>query len=230
MTETTSHPLSGVVSKAPLLVAPAFSQEKELLHYIKYKLYENGFIVVREEYRQINPELAEKLCIKVDYIPPYFKEEEATSPVKQAAAAAAQMAPADMVGAAYIFVLARSNCHAKLEEFLSLLQTEDEEFRRMIAAKRTVQEAEGSPCTGLPLMANTTANGARQAVNALFPQMLAIDIPTAAQAREYVQANLKTALLAALSDLAKAKPAKPLEWLARRLLETNIQAPPMETV
>lgn len=232
-------PLSGVVSKAPLLVAPSFAQEKELLHYVKYKLYEEGFIVVREEFRQINPELSEKLCVKVDYIPPYFKEEpqigqdEAaliTSPSGTVYQDVPSMAPTDMVGTAYIFILARSNCHTKLLEFLTNLVTRDAEFRKMVTAKRASLQAEGVTAPVAPLMSNSTANGARQAVNLLFPQMLAMDIPTAVRAREYVQANLKTALLSALTELAKAKPANPLEWLAQRLLETNIQAPPMETV
>eukprot|EP00796_Vickermania_ingenoplastis_P004273 gene4273-3090_t len=235
MTEANA-PLTGVVSKAPLLVAPSFAQEKELLHYIKYKLYEEGFVVVREEFRQINPELSEKLCIKVDYVPPYFQEEpkpgemEATLLSPRAEKKdVVQMAPKDMVGTAYIFILARGECHQRLVTFLEKLLTEDETFRRMVADRKAALTAEGVPVPLVPLMSNTTPNGARQAVNLLFPQMLAMDIPTAVRAREYVQANLKTALLSALTELAKAKPANPLEWLAQRLLETNIQAPPMET-
>lgn len=230
-------PLSGVVSKAPLLVAPSFAQEKDLLHYIKYKLYDAGFIVVREEYRQINPELSEKLCVKVDYVPPYFQEEKQFTDIDAGvltpsgnAAQAVQMAPADMVGIAYIFILARSECHSRLLDFLNKLLTQDDQFRKMVEMKREVLTANGVATPLVPLVSNTTANGARQAVSLLFPQMLSMDIPTAVRAREYVQANLKTALLSALTELAKAKPANPLEWLAQRLLETNIQAPPMETV
>lgn len=234
---TENSPLSGVVSKAPLLVAPSFAQEKELVQYVKYRLYEEGFIVVREEFRQINPELSEKLCVKVDYIPPYFQEEPKYGELEADLITPSgnyikppQMAPKDMVGIAYIFVLARSECHTRLLSFISKLLTEDEEFRRMVDRKKDALTASGEAVPVVPLVSNTTANGARQAVNLLFPQMLAMDIPTAVRAREYVQANLKTALLSALTELAKAKPANPLEWLAHRLLETNIQAPPMETV
>lgn len=246
------NPLSGIVSKAPLLVAPFFAQERDLVHYVKYKLYDEGFIVVREEFRPINPELSEKLCVKVDYVPRYLKKDVGlTSDVgmiteeSEASEGTAGrsshppitlpiMSPTAMVGTAYVFILARSDCHARLQKFLEHLTTKDSEFRSMVLKKREALEAANSgketevliPLS--PLMANATADGAREAVNLLFPQMLAMDIPTDVRAREYVQANLKIALLSSLTELAKAKPAKPLEWLARRLLETNIQAPPME--
>lgn len=247
-----NNPLSGIVSKAPLLVAPCFAQEKELVHYIKYKLYEQGFIVVREEFRPINPELSEKLCVKVDYVPRYLKKEEVlpsdlgiirdengvregasigtTSPSLSVPA----MKPEYMVGTAYVFILARSDCHPRLQRFLEYLTTKDSEFRSMVMKRREVLMGANSDSETeisiplIPVMVNATADGAREAVNLLFPQMLGMDIPTDVRAREYVQANLKIALLSSLTELAKKKPAKPLEWLAHRLLETNIQAPPME--
>lgn len=37
-----------------------------MVHYIKYKLYDAGFIVVREEYRLLNLELAQSLCRRLD--------------------------------------------------------------------------------------------------------------------------------------------------------------------
>lgn len=250
MTDT-SKPLSGVVSKAPLLVAPCFAQEKELVHYIKYKLYEQGFIVVREEFRPINPELSEKLCVKVDYVPRYLKKEEGlpaglgiiadenggnegTPMLASNPSALPTMKPKDMVGTAYVFILARSDCHSRLQRFLEYLTTKDSEFRAMVSRRREALmgvNKENDTEVSIPLvpvMANATADGAREAVNLLFPQMLGMDIPTDVRAREYVQANLKIALLSSLTELAKTKPAKPLEWLAHRLLETNIQAPPME--
>lgn len=226
-------PFSGIVSKAPLLVAPCFAQDKELLHYLKYKLFDNGFIVIREEYRLINPELAEKLCVSVDHIHPCLQEATKLSPESSPepdsnVSSVPRMPPADMLGTAYIYILACSSCHAKLTEFVSNLMTDDTVFRSMVETQRNTLTAEGAHVALTPLMCNATANGAKQAVSVLFPQMLAADIPTAVVAREYVQANLKTVLLSALTEVAKAKPSNPIEWLAHRLLETNIQAPPME--
>lgn len=233
-----TFPLTGKVTKVPLLVAPQYAKDQELLHYVKYKLYDAGFIVVREEYRLLNSELAERLCVTLDYRPAYLNEDgtatDTTAPESGLSRTQA-LAPSDMVGTAYLFILAHRECHAKLLQFLQDLRSgrvvsadrrdsveDDDVYRQyVVSAERE------AGCVVDPLWTNSTSEGARRAVGLLFPRMLAEDVPTAVESREYVQAKLKTALLPALTELSKCKPEEPLRWLAEKLLATNTQCPPM---
>ncbi|CCW61841.1 unnamed protein product [Phytomonas sp. EM1] len=250
-------PLSGVVTKVPLFVVPAFAQSKELLYFIKCRLYEAGFVIVREEYRLLNAELAECLCVKLDYIPEYVKiasgqPYEAANDYTDAKAAtptSCSFSPSKMVGMAYVYVLAHRDCHAKLLRFISELDTGSassmacadddvegeqkgssyEAYAELLKLTARSSQEEGEESGALPqaLWMNTTSAGAKQAVRLLFPRMLSEEVPTGVQSREFVHEQLKRSLLPALSDLVKTKPAEPIRWLAERLLETNTETPPM---
>ncbi|EPY26042.1 nucleoside-diphosphate kinase [Strigomonas culicis] len=222
------------VGKAPLLLTPVAAQCPALVHYLKYKLYEKGFIIVREAQQLLNPELAEKLSITLDYVPPYLQEPCATT------AAIAGPSASDLVGTCYLFVLAREGCHATLLAFLEELLQDAEYTDLLRELAPSSAPAAGAPSADAPdggriaaaplwrndfVFVNRTAAGARQAVALLFPQMLPEDIPTHVQSREYVQSALKSALLPALTLLAKTKPAEPLRWLAEYLLANKDAAP-----
>ncbi|KAK7195200.1 Dpy-30 motif containing protein [Novymonas esmeraldas] len=227
-----SYPLGGTVSKALLIITPAFAREREYVQYLKYKLYDAGFIVVREEMRLLNHEVAEKLAMELDRspVPPM---PPATTTEAEAEAAGGPRTPAgfpvallpaahDLVGTAYIFVVARTDCHALLQSFITTqLCGEDADVLKAFLEEHHAQGRE------LPFWTSLTARGATRAVALLFPRMLAETVPTSAVSREYVQANLKEALVPALAELAKQKPEDPLRWLAMQLLASNTHAPPM---
>ncbi|KAG5509588.1 hypothetical protein JKF63_06293 [Porcisia hertigi] len=220
--DASAYPLGGKVSKALLIVTPAFAQEREFVQYLKYKLYDAGFIIVREELRLLNKEMAEKLTVELDQslLPPV-----AAPPAQTLAPDFPTFLPAktdDLVGTAYVFVVARTNCHELMHSFIAKqLCSEDADVLDAFLEQHHVQGRR------LPFWTSLTANGARKSVALLFPRILAEDVPTSAVSREYVQAHLKQALVPALSALAKLKPEDPLRWLAMQLLTTNTQAPPM---
>lgn len=254
-----SFPLSGTVSKAVLLVHPAYAQEKEFLHFLRFKLYDAGFILVREEYRRINAELADKLCVQIDYTPSFMYRQVGDGTVGEAGSYtipdSMMPTPADMVGNAYVYVLAHRDCHHELQKFLVEKLFSDEAageecgasveegsavsynaLLAAISAKKLDQvevETENNysvtAATRPPpaVFLNRTADGARKSVSLLFPRMLSADVPTAVQSREYIQANLKAALLPTLTELSKKKPEDPLRWLAEQLLTNNPSSPPM---
>ncbi|CBZ24793.1 conserved hypothetical protein [Leishmania mexicana MHOM/GT/2001/U1103] len=218
-----SHPLGGTVSKALLIVTPAFARRQDFVQYLKYKLYDAGFIVVREELRLLNCEIAEKMAIELDrpLVPP---AQTVTDGARTSTGFPASLLPAahDLVGTAYVFVLARTKCHELLQSFIETqLCGEDADVLDAFLGAHHVQGRK------LPLWTSLTANGAKKSVALLFPRMLAEDVPTSAVSREYVQANLKQALVPTLAALAKQKPENPLRWLAMRLLTNNTQDPPM---
>ncbi|KPA76437.1 hypothetical protein ABB37_07761 [Leptomonas pyrrhocoris] len=228
------YPLAGTVSKALLIVAPAFAREREFVQYLKYKLYDAGFIVVREEFRLLNYEVTSKLCICMDAPSPLQQQQQQPSSTEADGAegetqkpapvlpASLLSAPEDLVGTAYLFVLARTNCHALLQSFVTTqLCGEDAEVLETFLEEHHTQRRE------LPFWISQTAAGATRSVALLFPRMLAEDVPSSAVSREYVQANLKQALVPALTELARQKPEDPLRWLAMQLLTSNAQSPPM---
>lgn len=219
MASSDAYLLGGTVSKALLVVTPAFAREREFVQYLKFKLYDAGFIVVREELRLLNYEIAEKLAIELDRSPIPSMEPQPT-----AANFPASLLPHahELVGTANIFVVARTNCHELLQNFIAAqLCGDDAEVIDAVLAEHHSQGRE------LPFWTSLTADGAKKSVALLFPRMLAEDVPTAVKSREYVQANLKQALVPALAELAKQKPEDPLQWLAMQLLVNNTQAPPM---
>ncbi|AIN96523.1 hypothetical protein LPMP_130950 [Leishmania panamensis] len=223
-----SYPLDGTVSKALLIVTPAFARERDFVQYLKYKLYDAGFIVVREELRLLNSEIAEKMAVELDrsLVPPVAAPpaESGAEDVRTPADFPMSLLPAphSLVGMTHMFVVARTNCHELLKSFIATqLCGEDADVLDAFLTKHHVQGRE------LPFWTSLTANGAKKSVALLFPRMLAEDVPTSALSREYVQANLKQALVPTLARLARQKPADPLRWLAMELLTNNTQAPPM---
>ncbi|KPI89686.1 hypothetical protein ABL78_1179 [Leptomonas seymouri] len=228
------HPLAGTVSKAVLIVAPAFAQERDFVQYLKYKLYDEGFIIVREEFRLLNHELTSKLCISMDAPAPTLQCSQSPASTDAATAegeteegtaallSSLLAAPQDLVGTAYLFVLARTSCHTLLKSFVaSQLCGEDAEVLQTFFEEHHTQRRE------LPFWISQTAAGATRSVALLFPRMLAEDVPSSAVSREYVQANLKQALVPALTELVRLKPEDPMRWLAMQLLSSNVQSPPM---
>lgn len=223
-----SYPLGGTVSKALLIVTPAFARRQDFVQHLKYKLYDAGFIVVREELRLLNCEMAEKIAIELDrslvspaVVPPAQTVADG-APTSTGFPTSLLPAAHDLVGTAYIFVLARTKCHELLQSFIETqLCGEDADALDAFLGEHHAQGRK------LPLWTSLTANGAKKSVALLFPRMLAEDVPTSAVSREYVQANLKQALVPILAALAKQKPENPLRWLAMQLLTNNTQAPPM---
>lgn len=224
------YSLAGTVSKALLIVAPAFARERDFVQYLKYRLYDAGFIIVREEFRLLNYEVTSKLNANMDapatlqssLPPPSSATLDAAGKPAPALPTSLLSAPQELVGTAYLFVLARHNCHALLQSFVTAqLCGED------AAVLETFLEEHHSQRRELPFWISQTAAGARRSVALLFPRMLAEDVPTSAVSREYVQANLKQALVPALTELARQKPENPLRWLAMQLLASNVQSPPM---
>ncbi|KEG10726.1 nucleoside-diphosphate kinase [Trypanosoma grayi] len=240
--------LSGVVTKAALFVRPSYANEREVLSMTKYKLHDAGFIIVREEYRRVNDELADTIAVQLDRAaflsgsePPAGIESSVSAHriFTHAHATAVPTGPQELVGHAYLYVLAHRDCHTELlrfldrlfadEDYTSLLISLQEKAAREGGGGAGAQQQEQHQGSGLqcPLFCNATAVGAKQVVQLLFPRMLVHDVPDAAGSREYVQAELKGALLPALVELSKAKPENPIRWLAERLLNTNTRAPPL---
>ncbi|CAD2219615.1 hypothetical protein AGDE_12314 [Angomonas deanei] len=231
-----SNALSGTVSKVPFIVTPTAASSTDFIHFLKYKFYEKGFIIVREEYRLINPEVSEKLCVTLDYIPPYLQEAMTREGETENTNLPA-VTSTDLIGTCYVFIVAQQNCHAKLLSFVTELYQSNEFTQLYRDASRTDEDgsqkrnkdsgasAPASRSSGLTLFVNRTAAGAQQAVMLLFPNMASDNIPNAVQSREYIQATLKNALLPALTELANNKPAEPIEWLANYLLERKYNAP-----
>lgn len=235
--------LSGVVTKATLFVRPQYAQERELLALTKFKLHEAGFIVIHEEYRRLNDEMADTIAVQLDrtalmsgVAAPLTCTEDTAGVHRvftRTHATSVGSGQQQLVGHVYLYVLAYRNCHAELLNFLDRLFADDDYVSFLMSPKmRTANGGDDgttgqSPRMSCPLFCNATAIGAKQAVQLLFPRMLVHDVPTAAASREYVQAELKDALLSALVELSKAKPENPIQWLAERLLHTNTRAPPL---
>ncbi|ORC86089.1 nucleoside-diphosphate kinase [Trypanosoma theileri] len=278
--------LNGVVTKAALFVRPQYAKQPELLALTKYKLHEAGFIIIHEEFRRVNDELADTIAIQLDRTaflngiatPPSTSNtvEEQTSSTQEGEhqqnaenhnnnssntnnnhsnnnnnnnnstrrmfththATAVPAGPQELVGHVYLYVLAHRDCHQELLNFLDRLFADDDYTDLLLELQeRGVlgDESESSdqqqqqpllliPC---PLFCNATDVAAKQVVQLLFPRMLVHDVPNDAASQEYVQAQLKGALIPALVELSKAKPANPIRWLAERLLNTNTRAPPL---
>lgn len=176
--------LDGNVTKA-LLIVKAASANVNFTQTIRYHLYDAGFIVVREEYRQVNLELAAKLRQVGGIDAPDVN---------------------DILGNVYLFVVARVNSAEELVQF-----ARDNE----------------ALLGGQVLIAATKPQLSSRGVTLLFPKMVCDNIPSNAEAREYVQDELKGLLLTGMTELAKQKPKNPVEWLAKFLLENNPKSPPV---
>lgn len=167
------------ITKAVLVIYPAqFSPERA--SHVRHALFDAGFILVREETRDINAETAEKICLG------------------DAAANRSQL-----VGAAHVMVVARNKAAEELVAFVEKNELFDVAY------------------------CNPKAANASRAVLVLFPKMMVDPIPTNAEARSYVQDELRNVLIAGLSELAKKKPHNSVEWLAHYLLEHNPRSPPV---
>lgn len=112
---------------------------------------------------------------------------------------------AALIGDAYLFVVARSDVGEQLAAFM----------------------ADRSELHGVVHYARTRRSLGGRAVTLLFPKMACDTIPNSAEAREYIQEELKGMLLSGLTELAKQKPQHPIEWLAHYLLENNPRSPPI---
>lgn len=170
--------LDGDITKAILIVKPA-SATPAFADKLRFQLYDSGFIVVREESRDITAELATKITdgeIRDNHIE-------------------------ELTGNAYLFVVARNNCATDLAIF-----------------------ANENGLTRSCFFCSSAAT-AGPAVITLFPRMAVDAIPSSADAREYVQENLKLVLIKGLTEVAKHKPKNPIDWLANYLLDNNLQAP-----
>jgi hypothetical protein len=86
--------LDGDVSKAVLLIKPSEASAKSA-DKIRFALYEGGFIVVREEYRDLTAEMATRVTANEVRL----------------------NAVADFTGKVYVFVVARTNCATELSAF-----------------------------------------------------------------------------------------------------------------
>lgn len=174
------------VSKALLVVLPEPAQSTAFTQSLRFKLYDAGFIVVREEHRTLNSETAAKLVSLGG-----FDSYSATT----------------LVGNTYVYVVAAEEAAEKLVKFVA-------------ASDETVQQSVSSSVKTLPGYAS-------KAVSILFPAMATDNIPSNGEAREYVQEELKGLLLSGLTELAKQRPANPIEWLAQYLLNNNPRSPPV---
>lgn len=241
--------LHGCVSKVPLLVAPAYAQDKSLLQHVRMRLHEAGFVIVREEYRLLNPEMTERLSVTCERAPAYMSSQgtedgthsgqhdeihahshpNSKALVHGHSNVVARPSASLMVGTAYVFVLARSHCLTKLLQFLHAFRRSDVVYQRVVEEGRRTSHDDSDHDDGQcsVLWTSLTPDGAKCVVSTLFPKMLGQDIPTAVQTKEYVQVNIKGALIPVLTELAKQKPEDPVRWIARRLLETNVQDPPL---
>eukprot|EP00331_Platyophrya_macrostoma_P012387 CAMPEP_0176429242 /NCGR_PEP_ID=MMETSP0127-20121128/13605_1 /TAXON_ID=938130 /ORGANISM="Platyophrya macrostoma, Strain WH" /LENGTH=186 /DNA_ID=CAMNT_0017811031 /DNA_START=68 /DNA_END=628 /DNA_ORIENTATION=- len=90
--------LPAKVSKALLVVNPGIAESTSFTQALRFKLYEEGFIVVREEHRSLNHELTSKL-VSVGG----FESHAAGS----------------LVGDVYLFVVAASDAAEKLCAFVA---------------------------------------------------------------------------------------------------------------
>nr|CCC94972.1 unnamed protein product [Trypanosoma congolense IL3000] len=250
--------LSGVVTKTALIVRPRYAQQSELRSLTKYKLHEAGFIIIREEYRRVNEELADKIAVQLDraaflsgVADPEQSDVAMTRGVNSAGGprmftrSHATTGAQELVGNAYLYVLAHRDCHVELLRFLDRLFADedynmllrnihdDEEEEARAASRSAFEKRPGDrnvSAIQCPLFCNATSVASKQVVRLLFPRMLVHEVPNRAASREYVQAELKNALIPALVELSRAKPENPIKWLAERLLNTNVRAPPLISV
>ncbi|KAG8347032.1 Dpy 30 motif [Trypanosoma vivax] len=237
--------LNGVVTKAALFIRPRYSQQHELRSLTKYKLHEAGFIIIREEYRRLNDELADKIAVQLDRAA-FLSGTVASDGGERSSCsgkghlftrADTTLCAKELVGNAYLYVLAHRDCHGELMNFIEKLSVDDDYTSLLLSIRESeteVQDNNGSVSSKwqpasftCPIFCNATAVAAKQVVQLLFPRMLVHDVPSRSAMREYVQAELKTALMPALVELSKAKPENPIRWLAERLLNTNVRAPPL---
>lgn len=169
----------GDVSKSLLLVKPEFSSNAELISSVRFDLINRGFVIVREESRNLTKEQVDKVA---------------------AGSTANADVLASLVGSAYVLVVARVNAIAELQAFVE----------------------EGANVDKLFCAVGTAAP---RAVLALFPSMVVDPIPSDAEANDFVHTELKSLLVAGLTEVAKKKPENPVEWFARYLLENNPNKP-----
>eukprot|EP00758_Cryptobia_borreli_P004063 Tbor_TRINITY_DN4159_c1_g1::TRINITY_DN4159_c1_g1_i1::g.26512::m.26512/K20790/NME5; nucleoside diphosphate kinase homolog 5 len=182
----------GTITKALLILPPKHCTKRDI-SVVRHKLYEDGFIVVREEYRRITMEIADKIT-----------HSEPNSTI------CSQNLYEDG-NDSYVIVVARSDAAI-----------------RLIAFRQECLAANLFP-NQLSLFVYETPQNAAKAIITLFPKMLVDPIPTDSEAREYIQIQLKTAIVDALTETAKNKPDNVIEYFARYLLDHNQQSPPVFT-
>lgn len=163
----------GTLLKTLLILAPSYATDDNIRR-VRDHLTTNGFIIVREEHRELSTELLFKIGVSSEQSP-------------------------TLLGNCYVLVLCRSNVFSIVD---------------------------------LPVITNggihvfvPKPNCSTRAVLALFPRMLCDPIPSNAEANDYIQSELKSTLIAALTAVAKEKPENPIEWVARYLLDNNPQSP-----
>ena len=74
-------------------------------------------------------------------------------------------------------------------------------------------------------MGSLNASAAFQELKFFFPKVLVDPVPSGKVAKDYVAQALTPTLTAGLVELCRAKPAKPVEWLAHWLMANNPNAP-----
>ncbi|KAL1504083.1 hypothetical protein AB1Y20_010493 [Prymnesium parvum] len=74
-------------------------------------------------------------------------------------------------------------------------------------------------------LGSLNAVNAFQEIKFFFPKALVDPIPSGKQAKDYVAQALTPTLTTGLVELCRAKPAKPVEWLANWLIANNPNAP-----
>ena len=176
--------LDGTITKALLIVTPTFATKANIAE-TRHKLFDEGFIVVREEFRTINAELAAKL----------------TANEFHSGSAAVEIA-----GEAYVLVVARTKAAELLHEFAQISAPHPKAYFCCRAAQ-----------------------DATRCVVALFPSMSVDPIPDNAEARDYIQTELKQVITDALTETAKNKPDNAIAFFAKYLLEHNPHSPPVNT-
>ena len=176
--------LNGTVTKALLVITPEFATKANIAE-TRHKLFDDGFIVVREEVRNINAELATKLTANELH---------------------SGSAAANIQGECFVIVVARTKAAELLYEFSQVSSPHPKAFFCCRAAQ-----------------------DATRGVVALFPQMMVDPIPDNAEARDYIQAELKQVIIQGLTETAKNKPDNSIEFFAKYLLEHNPHSPPVSS-
>lgn len=178
--------LNGEVTKTLVILRPGLVNNATR-DAVRTILIENGFVIVREESREITQDIAAKLVAYDDEVPPLQLPVEARK----------------LVGNVHVYIAARTEAAATLNKYLS----EKESARDMFfwSPKQSV---------------------ASRQMLLLFPRMSADPIPTNAEAREFVNTELKAILVQGLTAVAKNKPENSVKFLAEYLLEHNPRRPP----
>lgn len=187
----------GNVTKSILVALPEPSTNSTFLSNLRYSLIEQGFIIVREESRVMNVDLAARL-----FEPSHGFYSSIGSLISQQS----------LVGTVHVVLVARSNAAEVL-------------IRTLTESNDADTSSDSSWTNRVFIPSEKAAYRAVQLM--FPKCLVVDPIPANEEANEYIHTELNQLLVEGITEVAKQKPKNPIEYLAHFLLRNNPRSPPL---